>query len=501
MIEPVSWQPVLAVAVSFVAAALILVTRSRPGLAMLWTLVAAVVKLGLVVSLLPPVLAGGTVASPAWPLFPGHALQLRVDALGLLFALVASTLWLLTSIYSWGYISVEEERGRPRYFASFAVCLAATIGLAFAANLPTFFVFYEMLTLATYPLVVHYRSAEALAAGRKYLLYTLSGGQLLLVAVVWTSWILPGEGFRGGGFLQGNVSDLTAIVLFALFIVGCGVKAAVMPLHGWLPAAMVAPTPVSALLHAVAVVKAGVFGCLRVVGFVFGVDLMRELGLDVVLAAAAGVTIILASLRAFGEDHLKRRLAYSTIGQLSYILLGAALGSFLALLGAFFHIAAHAFMKITLFFCAGAIHRTSGRGFVSLLGGLGRRMPVTFVAFGIGALGLAGMPLLVGFVSKWSLGLGALAAERPMFVPLLVLSGVLNLAYLIPIVRTGFFDEYVPTDGLEKQDPRMWIPLSVTAAATLALGIYPDAWLDLHRLATLAAEDVVLAPLRWTAGP
>ncbi len=501
MIELVSWRPVIAVTVSLIAAVLILATRRLAGLAMLWTLVAAVVKLGVVVSLLPVVRAGGTVASPAWPLFPGHDLQLRVDALGLLFALVASTLWLLTSVYSLGYIQVEDEARKPRYFASFALCLGATIGVAFAANLPTFFVFYELLTLATYPLVVFNRTEEAVAAGRKYLLYTLTGGQLLLVAVVWTSWILPGEGFRGGGFLDGAVSDLTGVALFALFIGGLGVKAALMPLHGWLPAAMVAPTPVSALLHAVAVVKAGVFGCLRVVGFVFGVDLMRGLGLDVALAALAGTTILLASLRAFGEDHLKRRLAYSTIGQLSYILLGAALGSFLALLGAFFHIAAHAFMKITLFFCAGAIQRTSGRGFISGLAGLGRHMPITFAAFGVAALGLAGVPLFVGFVSKWSLGLGAVEAGRALFVPLLVLSGVLNLAYLIPIVRTGFFDEYVPTQPLEPRDKRLWLPIAATAGASVVLGIYPDALFDLYQLATIAAEDVVIAPVRWAVGP
>ena len=316
------------------------------------------------------------------------SLHLRADPLGLLFALVASMLWLLTSVYSVGYMRAGGDENQTGYFSSFATCISATIGLAFAANLLTFFLFYEVLTLATYPLVAHKRTPEARAGGRTYLVFTLTAGQALLLAIVWTQSLAPGGEFRPGGLLPPALPVGTVLGLFGLFIVGVGVKAAIMPLHGWLPAAMVAPTPVSALLHAVAVVKAGAFGCLRVVGYVFGVDLLREVGADTILAVLAGTTIVLASLRALGETHLKRRLAYSTVSQLSYIVLGAALGSVAALAGAMFHIAAHGFMKITMFFCAGAIHTESHRDDVSQFRGLGRQMPITMTAFAIGAAGL-----------------------------------------------------------------------------------------------------------------
>jgi multicomponent Na+:H+ antiporter subunit D len=267
------------------------------------------------------------------------------------------------------------------------------------------------------------------------------------------------------------------------------VKAAIMPLHGWLPAAMVAPTPVSALLHAVAVVKAGAFGVLRVVGYVFGVDLLREVGADIVLAVLATATILFGSLRALGETHLKRRLAYSTIGQLSYIVLGAALGSVAALTGAMFHIAAHGFMKITMFFCAGAIHTESHRDDVTQFGGLGRQMPITMTAFAIAAAGLAGTPLLAGFISKWHLGLGALEAGHGVFIVVLVISGLLNLAYFFPIVYDAFF---LPAHGkVTPERLSMTAPLAVTAVVALLLGIMPDLGVAFLRLAQSAAMSVV----------
>ena len=481
-----------AVLVSLAAAALIAASGRWPNLREAWTFVAAGLKLLLVLSLVPDVLAGSVVESVPLGLVPGIALHLRADAFGLLFALVASGLWLLTSIYSVGYMRAGHYAHQTTYFASFAVCVSATIGIAFAANLVTFFVFYEILTIATYPLVIHTRTGEALAAGRKYLVYTLAAGQLLLLAIAWTQAIAPGASFAPGGFLEGRGSGRALAVLFAMFIAGVGVKAGLMPLHAWLPAAMVAPTPVSALLHAVAVVKAGAFGCVRVVGFVFGVDVLRELHLDVALACAASATILVASLRALGESHLKRRLAYSTISQLSYIVLGAALGSAAALAGAMFHIAAHGAMKITMFFCAGAIYTRTHLEQIADLDGIGRRMPITMTAFAVCALGLAGTPLLAGFISKWNLGLGAITAGHPAFIAVLLASGLLNFAYFFPIVYAAFFRG--PRDGrIDENGAAMTVPLTLTAIAAVVLGIYPDAGLHVYELAWQAARSVVSA--------
>jgi multicomponent Na+:H+ antiporter subunit D len=483
-------RPLLAILVSLLAAVLIRLIGDRPAAREACTFVAAVVKFALVASMIPIVLGGGTVESAPIGLVPGLTLHLRVDALGLLFALVASALWIVTSIYSVGYMRAGNYQNQTGYFASFAVCLSATIGIAFAGNLPTFFVFYEILTLATYPLVVHDRTDAAIAGGRTYLVYTLIAGQALLIATVWASTLAPGEGFRPGGFLPADAGAGVLLPLFALFIVGVGVKAAVMPLHGWLPAAMVAPTPVSALLHAVAVVKAGVFGVLRVVGYVFGVDLLRTMGAADMLAVVAAVTILVASLRALSETNLKRRLAYSTIGQLSYIVLGAAIGSVAALAGAMFYIAAHAFMKITLFFAAGALHIEKHRDKVTELAGLAREMPVTMTAFAIAASGLAGIPLFVGFVGKWYLGLGAIEAGRTIFVFVLVTSGLLNLAYFYPIVYDAFFGNREAPAGREARWT-MSLPLAITALASVAFGLAPDLGFAFFTLAWQAAESVV----------
>ena len=482
-------RPLAAVLASLVAAGLIRVFGRYPTVRESCTFGAGIITLGLVASLLPVVLGGGVVESSRLSLVPGVSLHLRADALGLLFALVASTLWLLTSIYSVGYMRAGGYQNQTGYFSSFALCVAATIGLAFAANLLTFFLFYELLTLATYPLVAHNRTPEARAGGRRYLVYTLTAGQALLLAIVWTQSLVPGGEFRPGGVLPAGLPTGTVLGLFTLFIIGVGVKAAIMPLHGWLPAAMVAPTPVSALLHAVAVVKAGAFGVLRVVGYVFGVDLLREVGADTGLAVLATVTILFSSLRALGETHLKRRLAYSTISQLSYIVLGAALGSVAALTGAMFHIAAHGFMKITMFFCAGAIHTESHRDDVTEFGGLGRQMPITMTAFAIAAAGLAGTPLLAGFITKWHLGLGALEAGHGVFIAVLVTSGLLNLAYFFPIVYDAFF---LPAHGtVTPERLSMTAPLAATAMVALLLGILPDVGVGFLSLAVSAAKSVV----------
>jgi multicomponent Na+:H+ antiporter subunit D len=495
-----SFRPLYAVLVSLVAAGLILLSDRRPNLRETWTFLAALTKFALVLSLLPTVLGGGVIESEQLELLPGLALHLRVDLFGLIFALLASGLWIITSVYSIGYMRAGHYTHQTGYFASFAVCLSAAIGIAFSANLLTFFIFYEILTLATYPLVVHDRTDEAVASGRKYLAYTLGAGQLLVVAIVWVQFLVPGAQFQPGGFLAGKAPLGVVVILFVCFIIGVGVKAAVMPLHSWLPAAMVAPTPVSALLHAVAVVKAGTFGCVRVVHYVFGIDLLRQIGLDMVLASAAALTILLASIRALGEQNLKRRLAYSTVSQLSYIVLGAALGSAAALAGAMFHIVAHGFMKITLFFCAGAIYVKTHKLDIPDLAGLGRQMPITFGAFTLGALGLAGTPLFVGFVSKWNLALGALHAGHAVFLAVLVTSGLLNFAYFFPIVYSAFFGKPGTQIRYDEAGLALTLPLTLTAVVSIILGIYPNAGPAFYQLAWTAAERVMSGPIHMLAG-
>jgi multicomponent Na+:H+ antiporter subunit D len=483
--------PLLAVLISLIAAGMIVVCGRRPNLRESWTLIAAVGKFILVFSLLGEVSAGREPALTLFEAAPGVTFSLRVDALGLSFALSASFLWILTSIYSIGYMRALAEAQQTRYFASFAVCLSATVGIAFAANLLTFLIFYEMLTIATYPLVVHKGGAEALAAGRKYLAYLLSAGGALLLAVVWTQSLALSLDFKAGGILPATGTPAALLLLFFLFVIGAGVKAGVMPLHGWLPSAMVAPTPVSALLHAVAVVKAGVFALARVVGFVFGGDLLRQIGADDLLAGLAGLTIVLASLLAMAQNNLKRRLAYSTIGHLSYIVLGIALVSPQAWIGGLFHIVTHAAMKITLFFCAGAIYAKTHRENIDELDGIGRQMPITMAAFGIASLGLAGIPPLGGFVSKWFLAQGTLSAGTPWLLAILLLSGLLNAAYLLPIVARAFFVRSEKFPKFAEASPMMTVPILVTTLLSILLGVYPNAIFHWFPLVQQVSSNVI----------
>jgi multicomponent Na+:H+ antiporter subunit D len=508
--------PLWAVLVSLVAAGLILLLDKQPNIREAVTMVAAVIKFTLVLSMLPTVLAGGVVEATPLYIAKDIALQFRVDAFGLLFALLASGLWIVTSVYSIGYMRSLNYGHETGYFASFAVCLSAAMGIAMSGNLLTFFIFYEILTIATYPLVIHRRNSEAVIGGREYMVYLLVAGQVLLIAVAWAHYLAPGVGFTPGGFLADTGASLLALqILFVLFIIGVGVKAAIIPLHGWLPTAMVAPTPVSALLHAVAVVKAGAFAVVRVTGFVFGPELMAELQVGTILAWFAAVTIIFASLRALSEDHLKRRLAYSTVSQLSYVVLGAALATPAAILGAMFHIVAHAFMKITLFFCAGAIYATSHKEYISQLDGLGRKMPFTFGAFTVASLAITGMPLMIGFISKWNLGVGAVEAGQPVFIAVLVGSAILNTAYFFPIVYRAYFgkpqEEAAHAGPQAAHDhhghyadhgearPAMLYPLLITATMAFLLGILPNLGLHFWDLANMAVDEVVKGGL-WLAG-
>ena len=480
-----SIKPLLAVLISL-AVTPILVSSRAPNVREAWTFVAAAIKFLIVLSMLPTILKGTEIVYTVAEFLPGAAIKFRVDALGMLFALVSSSLWIITSAYSIGYMRGLKEHSQTRYFCFFAFALSATIGVAFSANLLTLYLFYEMLSLATYPLVTHHQDKEARSSGRKYLLYIVGGSIALVLPAMLISYNLAGTlEFSKHGFLAGTGSRTLMAVLLFMFIFGFA-KAAIMPLHSWLPAAMVAPTPVSALLHAVAVVKVGVFSVVRVLTGVFGVNLLLDFHLGTIVCYIAAFTVITASLIALSQDGLKRRLAFSTIGQLSYIVLGVALLSPKGMIGGMTHIAMHAFGKITLFFCAGAIFVATGKKNISEMVGIGKRMPVTMIAFFIGSLSVIGLPPTGGFFSKWYLVLGTLQADNwPMLVVLLG-SSLLNAAYFLPIVYKAFFcteEEAMFENKIEEAPSWCVVPLVVTAIGSIVLFFYPTLFLNLASLA------------------
>lgn len=426
-------------------------------------------------------------------LAPGLELVLRADEMSLLFMGLSALLWTVTTVYAVGYL--EDSPHRSRFFGFFSLCVSATAGIALAGNLFTLFVFYEILPLVAYPLVVHRGTPAALAAGRSYLMYTLPAGALLLAAVAWTQVLAGPQDFTGGGYLAplAGGHSATLVLLFAALVAGFGVKAALVPLHGWLPQAMVAPAPVSALLHAVAVVKAGAFAILRVVYEVFGVEFAATLGVLTPLAVAASLTIVWGSLRALAQDELKKRLAYSTVSQVSYIVLGAAVLGPVSTIGALVHLVHQGLMKITLFFSAGNFAETLGVHHVSEMDGIGRRMPLTTAAFTVGALGMIGVPPVAGFVSKPYLGAGAAQAGQWWAIGVLALSSVLNAMYFLPLLQRAWFRAPRgpwPQErgrGLDAR-PLLLVPVLLTALWSLGVGLLaamPWSALDWARLIML----------------
>lgn len=485
-----SIKPVLALAASLAAVVLIMVTGERHrNVRETWTLIAAVVKFLIVLSMLPLVLDHKILEFTLISIAPGLTVQFRVDSLGLFFALAASFLWIITSFYSIGYVRAQKEHAQTRYFACFAAAMSATMGVAFSGNLFTTFLFYEIITICTFPLVAHKETADAVKGGRRYLTYLLGTSIAFQLTAILLTYNLAGTlDFSGTGILEGKASNIVLTVIFVLFMAGI-TKAAMMPLHSWLPAAMVAPTPVSALLHAVAVVKTGVFVVLRVVLHVFGVDLLGELGLGTALAYFASFTIITASIIALRQDNLKRRLAYSTVSQLSYVILGAALLAPSAVTGGIMHIALHAFGKITLFFAAGAIYVAAHKTEVSQLNGIGKQMPFTMAAFTLGALSMIGMPPLGGFLSKWWIALGAIEAKQLPILIVIAASTILNAAYFLPIIYAAFFKEPsaghhgASSSGIHEAPLFMVVPLTLTAIGALVLFFAPSVFLDLAKVA------------------
>lgn len=484
-----SAQPLYAMLVSLSAVVLIGLSGRWPNLRESWTLLAAVLKFAIVLSMLPIVLEGKVIECFIVHVLPGLDLKLKVDALGMVFALTASFLWIITSFYSIGYMRSLAEHAQTRYFMCFAVALCAALGIAFSANLFTLFVFYEILTLCTYPLVAHKQTPEAIFGARKYLVYLLGTSIFFQLPAIFLVYFYTGTlEFSSQGILAGKVPESAVIITFILFVAGI-TKAAIMPLHGWLPAAMVAPTPVSALLHAVAVVKAGVFTVVRVVLYVFGVDLLEEIGLGVILAYLASFTIIAASVIAMMQDNLKLRLAYSTVSQLSYIVLGVALLSPSAITGSIMHITIHAFGKITLFFTAGAIYVATHKTQISQLDGIGKQMPFTMFAFTLGTLSMIGTPPFGGLVSKWYLGMGAIEAGQLPILLVLAASSILNACYFLPIVYVAFFREpkaeghvTAPVTKIQEAPAFMVVPLVLTGLGTMALFFWPSLLLDLAKM-------------------
>ncbi len=494
-------RPFLAVGVSLLAALLIMFSDKKPNVREAWTLIAAFVKVLLIFSMLPAVWRGQVYEFTLFNIVDGVGLTLRTDPAGMLFAGLSSFLWVLTSFYSIGYMRGHHETHQTGYFACFAVCMSATMGIAMAANLVTFFIFFEILTLATYPLVIHQERPGG--DGRWPQVFDLYfgnrsaflSGYCLRLCLDWfyrfcSRWFPDCRNGTRLGSADGLLHDGAGRY---------GQSGRSMPFHGWLVSAMVAPTPVSALLHAVAVVKAGAFAVLRVVGYVFGPALLSQIHATQWLAWLAAFTIVVSSLIAMKQDNLKRRLAFSTVGQLSYVVLGTCILAPLSLVGAMFHIVAHATMKITLFFCAGAIMVTTHKANISEMHGIGRQMPLTMTAFTIASLGIAGLPFIVGFISKLNIASGALYMNEPIYVVVLIISALLSFSYLMPVSFNAFFKKNENGDfqSYGEANKMMLIPLMITAVLAVILGIFPNFGGQFFDMATTAAQSITQG---WIGG-
>lgn len=485
----VSIKPLLAVLASLLAVPLILKTGDRPNLRESISVIAGLIKFSIVMSMVPAIFAGHTIEYTLVTFYQGIDIKFRVDALGLLFATVSSFLWIVTTFYSIGYMRSNKEHAQTRYYACFAISLASAVGVAFSANLITLFLFYEILSLATVPLVGHKETPEAIEGAKKYFMYLMTMSKTFLMSGIIIVFVVAGTtDFQPHGLLASQPASLLLFVGFFLFLYGFA-KGAVMPLHNWLPSAMVAPTPVSALLHAVAVVKVGVFSIVRVALFIYGPDLMTRMHLNIIAAYVVCVTIVLGSVIALSKDNLKARLAYSTVSQLSYVLLGAIMCTPSSMIGGIIHIANHAFSKITLFFCAGSLYSAAHKTEVSQLKGIGKKMPWTMAAFFIGSLSMIGVPPAAGFVTKWYLAMGSMEAWNIPILIVLLVSTVLNAAYFLPVTYKAFFQKEDPSPIQSlgaaahheeiREIPMVVVPLVITAIISLIIGIYPEYFLRL----------------------
>lgn len=469
-------QPIIAVLVPIIGAlAIRFLDEEKTQTRHIIALISVGVVFLSVISMLPAVLSGYTIEIQLLKIFEGMGMLLKIDALGMVFGLVSSTLWVFATVYSIGYMA--HEHGQRNYFVFFVLSCSAAMGVAFAGNLLTLYIFYEYLAICTYPLVVHAGTKESVKAGIKYISYSLAGGALVFLSIFMIYDLVGTLDFTPGGIL-GSVAEVNGTritVIFALLIAGFGTKAAIMPLHSWLPGAMVAPTPVSALLHAVAIVKAGVFGIARVFFSIYGIVVLAGLNVTGVLAVFISFTIIVGSLMAIKQTVLKLRLAYSTIGQLGYITLGILMLNPLGATGGLVHIINHAILKITLFFCAGMIITVTGKKNLNQLHGIGKQMPLTMIAFTIGALGLMGVTPIVGYISKYYILAGSLEAGLPVYGYIILGSTALNAIYYLPIIVNAFFKEgqFVRQPGFEAP-LTMLVPTMILAVFAVLFGLFAN---------------------------
>ncbi len=478
------YRLIIAPLIPMVTALLILIFGKRPNLREACAVTGAVATFATVVSLFPHVLAGGSYELTLATLYPGISIRFHLDGLGLIFSGVASTLWIFAAFYCIGYMRGLNEHAQTRFYFCYAVSVGAGVGAAFSGSLVTLYLFYEIISIITYPLVMHHQDEAGYYGGRKYIIYLMFASKAFLLPAMVLTYVLCGTlDFAAGGVVKGIFpagADPTLVAaVFFLFLFGFA-KAAVMPMHNWLPDAMVAPTPVSALLHAVVVVKVGVFSVCRIMLSVFGVDLLARSGLGLATAYIASFTIICASVIALTKNDLKARLAYSTVSQLSYVILGVAMLTPHAVTGGLMHIANHAFAKITLFFAAGAIFVASGKKKITELGGIGWRMPFTMAAFGLASLSMIGVPPVAGFVSKWYLALGAMDIHDNVLLAVLIVSSLLNAGYFVPVFFIAFFGDPPPGEtaasgSLEKAPliALMVVPLFITSVISVAIGLWP----------------------------
>lgn len=409
------------------------------------------------------------------------AISFQVDGMSCVFAGLVSFLWPLASLYGFEYMTHEE---RPNsFFAFYTMTYGITLAIATAANLFTLYIFYECLTMITLPLVVHKKDARSIHAGRKYVYYSIGGAALAFIALIFTVYYGANPDFTLGGVLDATriagQEDLLRAV-FLLAFIGFGTKAAIFPMYAWLPAASVAPTPVTALLHAVAVVNAGAYAVLRVIYYVFGTELLFGTWAQTAALSLACFTILFGSAMAVKEQHFKRRLAYSTVSNLSYMLMGTALMTPSGMVGSLSHLVLHGLMKITLFYCAGAILIKTEQEYVQDLRGFGRVMPFTCAVYTLGSVAMVGIPPLCGFISKWNLLTAAADTGLPMgvaAVATLIVSAILTAIYLFSVAMPMYFRPLNPElSALQgaKHDPSwmMKLPLAILCVAIVALGVF-----------------------------
>ena len=488
----ISSKPLIAMLCAVTGAVLVSLSGRNPNIRESWSVAAAVCMFGVIGSMVPEVMAGNIFKYQVFDILPGLSLTFRADAFSMIFAFVASFLWIVTAFYSMGYMRALEEHAQTRFNTCFALSLFGAIGVAFADNLFTLYLFYEVVSICTYPLVAHHQDEEGYSGARKYIVYLTTTAKGLLLPAMVLIYVLTGSlDFADNihtGIFPADVSSTLVIILYICCIFGFA-KNGIMPVHNWLPGAMVAPTPVSALLHAVAVVKVGVFSTTRVMLYVFGTDQMGALGLGTATLYLASFTILMASIIALTKDNLKARLAYSTVSQLSYIILGVAMLTPSGIDGGLVHIANHAFSKITLFFCAGAIYVATRKKNISEMSGLGKTMPWTFTAFGIASLSMIGAPPVAGFVTKWKLLVGAveMPAHSIAIVLVLLSSTLLNAAYFAPVTYKAFLGkrpEGEPYEGIKEAPLSMVIPLMIAAVISVIIGIWPDFMMTFVNLVT-----------------